>query len=61
MQLTGDDKMLVTSCRMEEANKTIFSVQVRLLVSFKFWRYTRPTGLGHLAESGQKLMHLYYF
>ena len=41
--------------------KQYFQFSFGYSVSFKFWRYTRPTGLGHLAESGQKLMHLYYF
>ena len=41
--------------------KQYFQFSLGYSVSFKFWRYTRPTGLGHLAESGQNLMHLYYF
>ena len=41
--------------------KQYFQFSLGYSVSFKFWRYTRPTDLGHLAESGQNLMHLCYF
>ena len=41
--------------------KQYFQFSFGYSVSFKFRRYTRPTGLGHFAESGQNLMHLYYF